>query len=252
VEAMEWMATEVAARFPEIPVTDLAEIRFDKFLFLDSGPERVRAEMQLAPLPDGQLRAALETRLPLPRAGLTRVMTHASMIFGESARTPKLPDPAQAGRDLKAVPAEAIYRELVPFGPGYQNLLGDLMLGPQGALGQVRSPAQDSRRFILGSPYVLDAAFHAACVWSQRFAGTVAFPVSLDRRRVLEPTVASETYRIRAVPVSGFAGVLNFDICIYDERGKPREAAWGVRMRDVSGGRRRPPDWIVSRQAPAS
>ena len=236
----------------EIPVTDLAEIRFDKFLFLDTGPGRVLAEMHLAPLPDGRLRAALETRHPMPRAGLTRVMTHASMIFGECARTPKLPYPALSGGDLKAVPAEAIYRELVPFGQGYQNLLGDLMIGPQGALGRVRSPARDSRRFVLGSPYALDAAFHAACVWSQRFAGTVAFPVSLGRRRVFEPTVSSETYRIRAVPASGSAAVLKFDICIYDERGKPREAAWGVCMRDVSGGRRRPPDWIVRTPTPAS
>ena len=186
VEAMEWLAAAAAARFPEIRVTDLTEIRFDKFLFLNPGGGRAQAAMRLTPLAHGRLDAVLETRRQLSRAGLTRVLTHARMIFGAGGQTPP-PAPPPLRGELRAVPAEAVYRELVPFGPGYRNIVGDLMIGAQGALARVRSPCGDGRPAVLGSPYVLDAAFHAACVWSQRHAGTVAFPVGLDRRRIFDP-----------------------------------------------------------------
>ena len=40
---------------------------------------------------------------------------------------------------------------------------------------------------LLGSPFAFDAAMHAACIWGQRFAGVVPFPVGFDGRRVHVP-----------------------------------------------------------------
>jgi hypothetical protein len=38
--------------------------------------------------------------------------------------------------------------------------------------------------------------------------------------------------------------LLRFDIWIVDLQGRSCEAIWGVRMRDVSGGKLTPPEWI--------
>jgi hypothetical protein len=56
---------------------------------------------------------------------------------------------------------------------------------------------------------------------------------------------ASAAYeaRVFAVPSDDDA-LLAFDIWIIDTTGNPAELLQRVRMRDVSGGRLKPPDWI--------
>jgi phosphopantetheinyl transferase len=88
---------------------------------------------------------------------------------------------------------------------------------------------------------VLDAAFHAACVWCQRYGNTVAFPVAMAHRTVIRPTRLDEAYTARIVPVRTDEALFVFDIFILDDDGRLREAAHQVQMRDVSGGRRTPP-----------
>ena len=89
-----------------------------------------------------------------------------------------------------AVDRGKIYPDLVAFGPFYRNVAG-LHLTPGGAVAEIRTPADEAGpppAGLLGSPFALDAAFHVACVWGQRFAGIVAFPVAVDRRRIVAAT----------------------------------------------------------------
>jgi phosphopantetheinyl transferase len=126
-----------------------------------------------------------------------------------------------------------------------------LRLTADGALALIRAPEVADRQtdLHLGSPFVLDGAFHAACVWSQRFAGVVAFPVGIEQRLIAEPTRPGETYVSRIFPVETESALLSFDIWIVNSEGRFFEKLQGVRMRDVSGGKWQPPDWIRFRGA---
>ena len=101
----------------------------------------------------------------------------------------------------------------------------------------------------LGSPFVLDAAFHSACIWGQRFGGMVAFPVGVEKRIIVKPTQPENTYVSIAIPVGMDADRLIFDIFIKDEDSTLYEIAFGVHMRDVSAGQVKPPAWIVDKNS---
>jgi len=131
----------------------------------------------------------------------------------------------------------------VPFLPAYRNL-EELHLSEQGAIALVRGGTADAPAEPLGSPFPLDATFHAACVWGQRYAGIVGFPVHIDARIIRKKTRAGETYLARVTPLSVTDSQLVFDLWIYDAGGEVCEEVRGLRMRDVSGGTLQPPQWI--------
>ena len=245
VEAMERLAADTCRRFPGIDGRRLKDIRFDKFLYLDS-PDPLPAFNQMEDQNDGSMRTTLATRFLSPGASITRTLEHASLVLGRelpAAVEPPLEAIAALAGLCTAVDPARIYREMVPFGPAYCNICDPLLISADGALARVRSPQPlDPRHDLyLGSPYTLDAAFHAACVWCQRFRGTVAFPVSMDRRTIVNPTRMDQIYTARVVPVQTGQAPFVFDIFIYDDAGRLHEAANGVHMRDISGGRTQPP-----------
>lgn len=245
VEAMERLAADTCRRFPGIDGRRLKDIRFDKFLYLDS-PDPLPAFNQMEDQNDGSMRTTLATRFLSPGATITRTLEHASLVLGgklPAAVKPPLEAIASLAGLCTAVDPARIYREMVPFGPAYRNICGPLLISADGALARVRSPQPlDPRQDLyLGSPYVLDAAFHAACVWCQRSNGIVAFPVSMDRRTIVYPTRMDQVYTARVVPVQTGQAPFVFDIFIYDDAGSLHEAANGVHMRDISGGRTQPP-----------
>ncbi|MBC2711577.1 MAG: polyketide synthase dehydratase domain-containing protein [Desulfosarcina sp.] len=245
VEAMERLAADTCRRFPGNDGRRLEDIRFDKFLCLNT-QDPFTAFNRIERHNDGSIRTTLTTRFKSPGANITRTLAHASLTIG-----PELPAAVQPPIDAAAsltgvctaVDPARIYGEMVPFGPAYQNICGPLLISADGALARVRSPqpADPRNDLYLGSPYVLDAAFHAACVWCQRFRGVVAFPVAIDRRTVVRPTRMDDVYTARVVPVQTGNTPFVFDIFIYDAAGELREAANDVHMRDVSGGRAKPP-----------
>jgi hypothetical protein len=75
----------------------------------------------------------------------------------------------------------------------------------------------------------------------------VAFPVGFEERRIVKPTAPGETYFCRILPAAVTGTSLRFDIWIHDMAGGLREEIRGVLMRDVFGGRVKPPDWILYR-----
>jgi phosphopantetheinyl transferase len=195
---------------------------------------------------DGSMRTTLTTRFKSPGAPITRTLKHASLVLGgkwPAADEPPLETAASLAGVCTTVDPARIYREMVPFGPAYRNICEPLLVSADGALARVHSPRPVDPRgdLCLGSPYVLDAAFHAACVWCQRFRGIVAFPVSIDRRTIVRPTRLDEVYTARVMPVQTGHAPFVFDIFIFDDAGRLHEAANGVHMRDVSSGRTQPP-----------
>ncbi|MBI5581977.1 MAG: polyketide synthase dehydratase domain-containing protein [Deltaproteobacteria bacterium] len=249
VEAMAMLAQAVKRFRPGTDVTAMTALQFEKFLYLAPEADRVAAFCDISVYENGDVKAVLTTRTQSKKAALARVKAHAALIFPQ--QEPPIPNLAL---DLAAslegvcfsVQAEKIYPDLIPFGPSYRNV-AILHVAGQSAIAEIRAPvvatsAESSHQ--LGSPFVLDAAMHAACVWGQRFAGVVAFPVAMDRCRVYAPTRAGETYFAHVIHVRTDSGLLIFDLRIYDRDGCLYVACSGVRMKDVSGGKNSPPRWI--------
>ncbi len=249
VEALEILAQAVKRFRPVTDVTAMTGLQFDKFLYLAPDADRLSAFCDISVYENGDVKAVLTTRTQSKKAALSRVKAHAALIFPQQA--PLIPTLAL---DLAAslegvcfsVQADKIYPDLIPFGPSYRNV-ALLHVAGQSAIAEIRTPAGEagaSASQQLGSPFALDAAFHAACVWGQRFAGIVAFPVGMDRCRVYAPTRPGETYFAHVMHVRTDSGLLIFDLRIYGRDGCLFVACSGVRMKDVSGGKRLPPQWI--------
>lgn len=249
VEAMETLSREVNRRHPGSPVTNIGDARFDKFLFIPPEGEPIPAFLDLQVGKKGDLEAKLITRSKAGKTAITRTKVHASLTFLQPG--PDFPPPpldiAAAPEGICArVSSGRIYEELVPFGSAYRNIQGSVWLSPDGALAEIRSPAQlPGNSWLLGSPFVLDAAFHAACVWGQHYGNVVAFPVYIEHRKIYHPCSPDRRYFGRILPKSISPDLLVFDIWVLDENGVIHETAQGVRMRDVSGGQIVPPAWIT-------
>jgi hypothetical protein len=177
-------------------------------------------------------------------SGLPRKAGARSEIPNSTGNRP-IPEPRTTEPPEMFIPSDRLYAEMVPFAPAFHNLMDGVQLWPEGASAEVSAPDHSTFPGPLGSPFPLDAAFHAACAWSQRYAGIVAFPVGLAVRDVKEPTWPGETYRATVQPVQSDSATLVFDIYLADETGRLRESALGVEMRDVSGGKLAPPGWVV-------
>jgi hypothetical protein len=251
VEAVRVVAAAVRDFRLETAISWMTAARFDKFLFLEPGSRQIAAQVDLAVHANGDITAGLLTRSRAPKVAITRVKEHAKLCF--PIIKPDAPRPAVQrlsvleGKCVE-IPANVIYRELVPFGPAYHNIRDGVQLAESGALAEIGLPAAGDDvgpAQELGSPFALDAAFHAACVWGQRYAGIVAFPVGFEQRVVTKPTIAGQTCNCRIIPVKKSPDLLVFDIWIYDRNGSLFETVSGVRMRDVSAGRMKPPDWIM-------
>lgn len=247
VEAMQALAASVREALPDIDVRSMGEARFDKFLFLPPDADTIPAFNDLRQLPDGRVEVALITRTRAPKVNITRTKTHVTLCFGK--RGDKDPRPAPICEDFPEegfdIPSDRLYQELVPFGPAYRNILDRVRVSESVAIADVLAAPHPTPPGPLGSPFPLDAAFHAACAWGQRYAGIVAFPVGLSQRRIPIPTRAGEIYRAVVKPVDRDPALLVFDIALFDRKENLCEKVSGVRMRDVSGGRLKPPGWVV-------
>ena len=226
---------------------------FSHLLAIDPEVREIPVVHEFTRSADGRCRSRLMTVVSGRETKWTRKIEHASVFFrpeggGDAARhgmelLSSLADTAPEG-PVFTVSARRLYDELVPFGPAYRNVLGDVRLSPAGASAEVAGGGYPEAVGPLGSPFPLDAALHAACAWGQRYRGIIAFPVGFDRREIAVPTRTGETYRCRVVPLSDEGAVLRFNILIAGADGRPVEVIGGVAMRDISGGRRKPPAWV--------
>lgn len=245
VAAMEWMARAVAGRSLEHPPTTVTAASFEKFLFLTGPmtPEAVFVETEI--LHPGSVVARLTSRTRT-KSGMARMKIHAVATFSDDppacSRTASPPPPSR--QDRFTIPADRVYQDLVPFGPAFHTIQDHVKLTPDMAEAPLSGCGDHGSASILGSVFPLDGAFHAACVWGQRYAGVVAFPVAFERRIIPAPTRPGEEYQAVALPLERNPERLVFDLHVYDRQGTLREAVAGLVMRDVSGGRWRPPKWV--------
>lgn len=247
VESLHLLADSVQSQWPDRDVRVMTDASFPRFLFIPEGDDHIEAYTEMQISGQGDLIASLLTLIPLPGGRMTRAKEHARVCFPKSRPDvdplPFFVASRLDGPGFEITPIQ-LYQELVPLGPAFQNVSGDLHLTEHGATAHVRAALHQQQPGPLGSPFPMDAALHCACAWGQRFAGIIAFPVGFAKRFIFQPIVAGEICFARIIPVRTQQESLIFDVWIYNIDGVPYEAMLDVMMRDVSGGRTKPPAWI--------
>lgn len=248
VEALQALARTVTAagRHEGLDVTRSSDARFMRFLMLDPDADSAPAVAELEEEEDG-VRATLLTVKTAGKSGIKRNVEHVSAIFGQAGAEQRRGGTGARPQCQLAFSfeAERLYAELVPFGPSFHNVAGEITLHDNLAVGLVRCPGLPGGDGPLGSPFPFDAALHLACAWAQRHLGAVLFPTGYAGRRILLPTEPAGEYRASVVPLPGATPqAARFDITLRDGDGQVREELQGVLMEDVSRGKLAPPDWV--------
>jgi hypothetical protein len=248
VEALIALANVVKNNFPQTNINCLLNAHFDRFLLIAPETKHLTVFVDIESAGDDNLIAVLLTSVKFKKNKIGRTLEHARVEFTIVDSSAYPPSPFHSVERLKgnciSVPSATIYRELVPFGNAYQNIVGDLSVSSEGVLAYLSGGNFETNDNLLGSPFPLDAAMHAACVWGQRFAGIVAFPVGFEKRVIYQKTKKGDNYLGRVVPVNVDNEPLIFDVWIYDLNGVIYETISGIKMRDVTQGRLHPPQWI--------
>jgi hypothetical protein len=248
VELLIVLAKVAKINFPQVNISSLHKARFFRFLSISPDARRLDVFVDIETADDGVVVASLLTSVKSKDGTISRTVEHARVEFAAADSAPSFVPPFRVVNKLKgnciSVPSTTIYRDLVPFGTAYQNIVGDLSVSPEGAVAYLSGGGNEADEDLLGSPFPLDAAMHAACVWGQRFSGIVPFPVGFEKRIIYQKTKKGGAYIGRVVPVKVNHESLIFDAWIYDLDGIMYESISGIQMRDVSQGLLRPPQWI--------
>ncbi len=249
VEAMQILAVSTQCHMPHTKVTCILDVRFDKFLYIFPEEKNITAFNEIEVYENARIISKLITKTRSKKTPITRVKEHVTLNFTLTERTTeKRPFDGDTISEKTSyrIPPERLYSELVPFGPAYHNVEDLLHFSESGAVAKVCSSSFiPCNEFLLGSPFPLDAAFHVACAWGQRYCHVVAFPVGLKERHIFYPTRTRESYKAVIIPIQNDPKLLIFDIWIYGQNGEVCEGVLGVRMKDVSAGRMTPPQWIM-------
>ncbi|MCF8025110.1 MAG: polyketide synthase dehydratase domain-containing protein [Desulfobacteraceae bacterium] len=246
VESVQLLARAVLNLEEEMDVRSQSNAAFDKFLPMDERGQTIEAFVEFERLDNGRINAGLISRKRVSGSRMTRTKEHARICFDRAVLSSDYQEPPAAVEEETEIQVSAptVYKELVPMGPAYQNLDGSVRLSAEGASAGIRAPDLHKANGPLGSPFVLDAAFHAACVWGQRYSGFIGFPVGFERRRVIKPAEPGGKYTARVVPTSLDRNENIFDLWIFGPGNSVFEVVEGLHMRDVTGGRKKPPVWI--------
>lgn len=247
-EAAIALARAVKVNFPQADVNNLTEAYFPRFLLIPEDAKVLAAAVDMETGGKSGITASLLSSVKAKTGNIRRSVEHARVKFAGIAENQKPVHPFRDYAKLEDqcvnVPAAAVYRELVPFGRAYQNITGDLSVSRTGALAYLSGGDAGGNDDLLGSPFPFDAALHMACVWAQRFTGVVVFPVGFAGRTIYRRTKRRATYLGRVTPVAIDSQPFIFDAWIFDMKGAVCEVIAGIQMKDVSGGRMRPPEWI--------
>lgn len=248
VEALITLARVARLHFPQAIMRCLTRARFPRFLVVPPEGRQVSVLVDIEDSQPGRITATLLTSVRSKSAGIGRNLEHARVEFFladsfQAASSPLPPLEPLKGPGI-TVPAASIYRDLIPFGKAYQNIIGDVSVWHQGASGSLSGGESQADDDLLGSPFPFDAAIQVACLWGQRFTEIVAFPTGFEKRIIYQKTTKGGLYQGRIIPVAVNQMPLLFDALIFDLQGTLCEEIRGLQMQDVSQGRLRPPQWI--------
>ncbi len=247
VEALQSLAISTKQNLPEIDVRNMYDASFLRFLGIQPDARQIDAFNEIELFENGDAISKLITIAKSKSGSITRAKEHISVKYKKEApEVHELPFDIASTIDgiCFEIPSSRLYKELVPFGPSYHNVKDTFYLTDNGASGYVSGATHAKGDLPLGSPFPSDAAFHIACVWGQRYHGIVGFPAGFQKRFIIEPTSAGETYYSRIIPVKAGSDQLIFDIWIFDSHGNLREIIKELKMEDLSRGRMKPPEWI--------
>ena len=206
VETLIALANVVKLNFPQMSINCLLKASFPRFLFIAPETQRLAVFVDIENVGNDTITAVLLTSIKSKKSAISRTLEHARVEFATDDSAPCPAAPFRVVEKLEgkciSVPAATIYRELVPFGTAYQNIVGDLAVSPEGALAYLSGGNYEADENLLGSPFPLDAAMHAACVWGQRFSGIVPFPTGFEKRLIYQKTKKGGSYLGRVVPVN--------------------------------------------------
>lgn len=243
VETMLLLATKVREIYPAIDIRIMEDVRFAKFLEIPPEAAALDCFIEFKEMSDGGVRVKLLSRTQFK--AMSRIKEHGEILFASAhaddadSHPEQIVYPSQLTGPVKQISADYLYRELVPFGPTYQTLQETLFLAGGEAWGKVKAP-QLSNDFnfiqeIIGTPFPLDGAFHAACVLGQQLVDFVPFPVGFARRVITRPTQPRCCYSTRVILSSRTSDELVFDLALFDDGGRVYEVLSGLCMRDVTG-----------------
>lgn len=239
VEIMQICARWMRSQVPGVVPCYIHDADFQKFLVMDEGCDKKKALVHVETLTEDGAVLGLVTKTVSKRGGIGRKVVHATMGF--SFHEPRyIAPPHDIASSLEGVvsvvPAEQIYEEAVPFGPRFRNVRDEVYLSQSGALGRVSGPSAADEVRPLGSPFPLDAAFHIAALWGQRYFGMRCIPVGIQQRLVLRPAEEDVFYTARVMFRKDVDKKLIFDLWIYDDAGFLCEAVLGLAMRCTGRG----------------
>lgn len=238
VETMLLLAGRAASAYPLIDIREMQEVRFAKFLEIPENSTSLDCLVECSEQGDGRLRMKLLSRVRGKM--ISRIKEHGEVYFLPSNPAKKQEiclDPGKPQGAASEITADFIYRHLVPFGPSYRTLKGRLFWSRDAAWAVVQAPQLPVNpvQQLLGSPFPLDGAMHAACVLGRQSVDFVPFPVGFAQRSILRPTRPGCSYQVKVRQLAGTAEELLFDLIIYDQDDRVHESVSGLRMRDVSG-----------------
>ena len=156
VEAMQMLASSTRECCPEANIRVIQNARFDKFLMMSEKQDVINVFHELCRRDDGMIESRLVTRTTSKKLAISRQKEHVAVCFA-SDPTPEPERPSgktmrSLTGDVFTVSSRDVYRKLVPFGPSYHNITGDLLITEQGAVADLAAPDCDAAIDPLGSP----------------------------------------------------------------------------------------------------
>ncbi|HHD63464.1 MAG TPA: hypothetical protein ENK96_03655 [Desulfobulbaceae bacterium] len=237
VETLRLLAATVKEYYPEIVVRHMTMARFARFLELPPETGSIKLMVECAREDKGAIRAALFSRVRFK--AMRRMIEHGRVFFPDTetvAHGENTISTLPIKKIMKKISAKEIYTKLVPFGPAYQTLTGTLFLSTEEARGTLQAPSLPTTgpgTELLGSPFPLDGALHAACVHGQQYVDFIPFPVGFGKRIIHKPTRPGKSYSTLITARARTREELLFDLKIFDESEKICESVTGIRMRHV-------------------
>ncbi|NLZ16775.1 MAG: hypothetical protein GX087_03445 [Desulfobulbaceae bacterium] len=260
VESMRLAAAAYAVIRPTIQPNLVLRARFLRLVEIADQERELNFFVEVR---EEEGRELLSLSRRVTQKGITRRLSWAELELAEEEKTaflvatPQLPRASPPKRPDAVeiqLPSAQVYAELVPFGPALQSLSGNLWVNGLEAGGEVCAPVFNCEHGSiganvhdlcnwLGSPFPLDGAMHVACVHGQRLVSFVPFPVAMRRRRIHKATQPGQCYQVRVCLRRQETDELEYDLWLL-QGGELYEEVQGLLMRDVSGGRLRPPAWL--------
>jgi acyl transferase domain-containing protein/phosphopantetheinyl transferase len=257
--SLEILAEAGARLVPGLVVTNLRQVRANRWLASDGTPRTLETRAVRLAASDGTEQVAVSLRFADDDA--TEPAVEGVVVLGPSYPEPPAPLPGPAVRDSAWAGAELYGADGMFHGPSWQGVVAVGGSGPDGATATLGAPPASGRLpdGLQLDPVVLDAAGQVIGFWAaeQLSGGTVVFPVGLDELAIYAPPPAAGS-RVGCATRSRLphAEIVVSDIDVLDPSGAlwMRLAGWAdKRFTPPAGfdGLLRPTDVVLSSETRA-